>query len=92
MTWTRRTWWGHNLRRTGEGWLYLASVLDLGSRNLPGYAMADHMRTDLIGDALTMAVGIRGGQMNGIVFHSDRGSTGPPTTSRNSPILGYGNQ
>lgn len=60
--------------RTGEGWLYLASVLDLGSRNLLGYAMADHMRTDLVTDALTMAVGIRGGKTNGIAFHSDRGS------------------
>jgi putative transposase len=41
---------------TGEGWLYLASVLDLGSRRLLGYSMADHMRTELVLDALTMAV------------------------------------
>jgi putative transposase len=40
---------------TGEGWLYLASVLDLGSRRLLGYSMADHMRTELVVDALTMA-------------------------------------
>ena len=39
---------------TGEGWLYLASVLDLGSRRLLGYSMADHMRTELVADALTM--------------------------------------
>lgn len=78
--------------RTGEGWLYMASVLDLGSRNLLGYAMADHMRTDLITDALTMAVGLRGGQTRGIVFHSDRGSTCPPTTSRNSLVSGCSNQ
>lgn len=59
---------------TGEGWLYLASVLDVGSRRLVGYSMADHMRTELVADALTMAVGVRGGQVAGIIAHSDRGS------------------
>ena len=59
---------------TGEGWLYLASVLDLGSRRWLGYSMADHMRTVLIADALDMAVGIRGGQVKGTIFHGDRGS------------------
>ncbi len=47
---------------TGEGWLYVASVLDLGSRRLLGYSMADHMRTRLVTDALQMAVDLRGGQ------------------------------
>ena len=46
---------------TGEGWLYLASVLDLGSRRLLGYSMADHMRTELVLDALGMALTARGG-------------------------------
>ena len=59
---------------TGEGWLYLASVLDLGSRRLLGYSMADHMRTELVVDALTMAAGERGGAPAGIIFHGDRGS------------------
>jgi transposase InsO family protein len=59
---------------TGEGWLYLASVLDLGSRRLLGYSMADHMRTELVADALTMAAGVRGGATAGIIFHGDRGS------------------
>ena len=59
---------------TGEGWLYLASVLDLGSRRLLGYSMAEHMRTDLVTDALTMAAGARGGAAGGIIFHGDRGS------------------
>ncbi len=59
---------------TGEGWLYLASVLDLGSRRLLGYSMAGHMRTELVADALTMAAGARGGLTAGIVFHGDRGS------------------
>lgn len=61
---------------TGEGWLYLASVLDLGSRRLLGYSMAGPMRTELVSDALTMAAGERGGQTAGITFHGDRGSQG----------------
>jgi transposase InsO family protein len=59
---------------TGEGWLYLASVLDLGSRKLLGYSMADHMRTELVSDALDMAIGARGGAVEGTIFHGDRGS------------------
>lgn len=59
---------------TDQGWLYVASVLDLGSRRLLGYSMADHMRTELVTDALTMAVGVRGGATEGIIFHGDRGS------------------
>ena len=61
---------------TGEGWLYLASTLDLGSRRLLGYAMADHMRTTLVLDALGMAIEARGGpdQIAGVIAHADRGS------------------
>ena len=59
---------------TGEGWLYLASVLDLGSRRLLGYSMADHMRTELVLDALGMAVAARGGAVAGVIAHADRGS------------------
>ena len=59
---------------TGEGWLYLASVLDLGSRRWLGYSMADHMRTELVSDALNMAVTARHGQVEGVIFHGDRGS------------------
>jgi transposase InsO family protein len=59
-----------------ERWLYLASVLDLGSRRLLGCAMADHMRVELVGDALRMAVELRGGlaHTRGVIAHSDRGS------------------
>ena len=60
--------------RTGEGWLYVASVLDLGSRRLLGYAMAGHMRTELVADALKMAAATRGGTTAGIIFHGDRGA------------------
>ena len=61
---------------TTEGWLYLASVLDLGSRRLLGYSMADHMRTELVLDALKMAVAARGGDkaVAGVIAHADRGS------------------
>jgi putative transposase len=59
---------------TGEGWLYLASVLDLGSRRLLGYSMTDHMRTELVLDALGMAVAARGGAVAGVIAHADRGS------------------
>jgi putative transposase len=59
---------------TGEGWLFLASVLDLGSRRLLGYSMAEHMRTELVTDALEMALSARGGAAAGVIAHADRGS------------------
>jgi putative transposase len=59
---------------TGEGWLYLADVLDLGSRRLVGYAMDEHMPTGLVTAALEMAVEQRDGQVAGMIFHHDRGS------------------
>ena len=59
---------------TGEGWLYLASTLDLGSRRLLGWAMDDTMPTALVAAALTTAVALRGGDVRGVIFHSDRGS------------------
>ena len=59
---------------TGEGWLFMASVLDLGSRRLLGYSMADHMRTELVTDALSMAVAARGGDVDGVIAHADRGT------------------
>jgi putative transposase len=59
---------------TGEGWLYMADVLDLGSRRVIGYALCDHMRSELVERALDMAVAIRGGDVAGMVFHHDRGA------------------
>jgi transposase InsO family protein len=58
---------------TGEGWLFLAGVVDLGSRRLLGYSMADHMRSELVLDALGMAIGARGA-VSGVIAHADRGS------------------
>lgn len=60
--------------RTGEGWLFLATVIDLFSRRVIGWSLAAHMRTELVADALAMAVATRGGDVDGVVFHSDRGS------------------
>jgi putative transposase len=70
---------------TEEGWLYVAAVLDLCSRRIVGWSMADHMRAELVGDALQMALDRRrphlkaaspcGGEPTAetMLFHSDRG-------------------
>jgi putative transposase len=57
---------------TREGWLYLATVIDIASRRVVGYAMADHLRTELVAGALANAVAARDPQP-GVIFHSDRG-------------------
>jgi putative transposase len=58
---------------TTEGWLYLATVLDAWSRRIVGWAMADMLQTDLVAEALTMAVWNRRPTV-GVVHHSDRGA------------------
>jgi putative transposase len=58
---------------TGEGWLYLAVILDLFTRKLVGWAMREHMRAELTMAALTMAVQRRRPEA-GLIHHSDRGS------------------
>jgi len=58
---------------TWEGWLYLATVIDLASRRVVGWSMADHMRTELVADALRMAIAARR-PAPGLIFHSDRGT------------------
>lgn len=60
--------------RTWEGWLYLATVIDAHSRRVIGWAIADHMRTDLVEDALRMAIVLRGERPAKVVFHADRGT------------------
>jgi transposase InsO family protein len=57
---------------TDEGWLYLAGVLDCFSRKIVGWSMADHMETDLVSDALRMAL-IHRGPSKELLHHSDRG-------------------
>ena len=59
---------------TWEGWLYLATVLDCATKKVVGYAMADHMRTELITDALKMAARNTPIRAKVTIFHSDRGS------------------
>ena len=59
--------------RTEEGWLYLACVMDLGSRRIVGWSMGDHMRASLVCDTLTSAYWSRKPEA-GLVMHSDRGS------------------
>ena len=58
---------------TDEGWLYLAGVKDMATREIVGWAMEDHMRAELCCDALNMALGRRG-PVPGLIHHSDRGS------------------
>ena len=57
---------------TWEGWLYLSTVIDLCTKEVVGWAMADHMRTSLICDAVSMAHNHRT-IVDGAIFHSDRG-------------------
>jgi putative transposase len=60
---------------TDEGWLYLASVLDLASRHLLGWSMGDHHDATLVCNALDAAVATRGRRrMPDTIFHSDRGA------------------
>lgn len=58
--------------RTSEGWVYAAVVLDVFSRRVVGWAIADHLRTELVVDALQMAQWTR--HPDGTIVHSDRGS------------------
>jgi putative transposase len=58
---------------TDEGKLYLATVLDLASRRLPGFAMSAHHDSAVAKAALCMATAVRGGNVDGVVFHSDKG-------------------
>jgi transposase InsO family protein len=58
---------------TGEGWLYLATTIDLFNREVVGYAMAEHMRAELVSDSVDLAHR-RGLVEPGAIFHSDRGS------------------
>ena len=58
---------------TNEGWLYLATVIDLYSRKIVGWSMDEHMKTSLVNDALTMAI-MKRKPLRGLIWHTDRGS------------------
>jgi putative transposase len=68
-------WYGDGTEiKTGEGKLYLASVLDMASRRVLGFAVGEHHDAQLAYSALVMAVTVRGGQVPGVILHTDRGS------------------
>jgi transposase InsO family protein len=70
-----RKWYGDGTEiPTGEGKLYLASVLDMASRRVLGFALGEHHDAQLAYGALTMAVAMRGGQVPGVIMHTDQGS------------------
>jgi len=73
---------------TREGWLYLATVLDLASRRIVGWAMTDALDTDVALRALRMAIGARH-PAPGLIHHSDRGSQYAATEYR-AVLLAYG--
>ncbi|GIJ36278.1 IS3 family transposase [Micromonospora sediminimaris] len=60
--------------RVRTGWLFLATVIDIATRRLVGWSINTHMRTGLVIDALDAAVAARGGRVDGVIFHADRGT------------------
>jgi len=79
-----RKWYGDGTEiPTGEGKLYLASVMDMASRRVLGHALGEHHDAALAYGALAMAVAVRGGQVPGVIMHTDQGSEGstPPAWS-----------
>jgi putative transposase len=68
-------WFGDGTETaTGEGKLHLASVLDMGSRRVLGFALSEHRNAGLTYGALTMAVAVRGGAVPGVILHTGQGS------------------
>ena len=63
---------GRNLA-TGEGWAYLCTIRDGHTRRVLGRTVADHLRADLVEDALRQAVALRGHLPGNVIFHADRG-------------------
>jgi len=73
--------------RTWEGWLYLAAIQDVYSRRIVGWAMDSHMRTELVADALQMALAHRR-PAPGLIWHSDQGSQPGLKESSQHPGIG----
>jgi transposase InsO family protein len=70
-----RKWYGDGTEiPTGQGKLYLASVMDMASRRVLGFALGEHHDAQLAYSALVMAVAVRGGQAPGVIMHTDQGS------------------
>jgi transposase InsO family protein len=66
---------------TDEGKLYLATVLDLASRRLPGFVLSEHHDSALAKAALCMAAAVGGGDVSGVVFHCDKAACTSTTPS-----------
>ncbi len=82
-------WYGDGTEiPTGEGKLYLASVMDMASRRVLGFAVGEHHDAQLACSALVMAVAIRGGHVPGVIMHTDRGSEGGFNWSSQHPDHG----
>ena len=76
-TTVNQKWYGDGTEiAADEGKLYLASVLDMGSRRIVGFALGEHHDTELACTALAMAVAVRGGReaISGVIMHTDQGS------------------
>ncbi len=70
-----RKWYGDGTEAgTDGGKLYLDSVLDMGSRRVVGFTLGEHHDAQLAYGALAMAVAVRGGQVPGVLLHTDQGS------------------
>jgi HTH-like domain/Integrase core domain len=72
-----RKWYGDGTEiPTGQGKLYLASVMDMASRRVLGFALGEHHDAALAYSAMAMAVAVRGGSVPGVILHTDQGSEG----------------
>ena len=70
-----RKWYGDGTEiPTGQGKLYLASVMNMASRRVLGFALGEHHDARLACSALVMAVAVRGGRVPGVIMHTDQGS------------------
>ena len=70
-----RKWYGDGTEiETDEGKLQLASVMDMGSRRVVGFALSEHHNAEVAYGALAMAVAVRGGAVPGVILHTDQGS------------------
>jgi putative transposase len=82
-------WYGDGTEiKTAEGKLYLASVLDMASRRVLGFALGEHHDAQLAYSALVMAVTVRGGQVPGVILHTDYAEVGVKPRNHGLPCSG----
>ena len=84
-----RKWYGDGTEiPTDEGKLQLASVMDMGSRRVVGFALSEHHNAEVAYGALAMAVAVRGRSVPGVIFHTDQGSEGGFNRSSQHCLVG----